>query len=98
MQVKIRLQVVQAAGSSVIGWVRCPSHVFMTSQACSFKIVVDPTPLPRSAGYFCEVCGFDESASVDVGPLFRVPVAVICPEVLLCLAVFPLPGGVILVR
>ena len=74
---QVRLQV----RSAVIGWVRCPTHVFMTSQPCAFKIVVDPTLLVRGGVYFGELFGFDEDVSMDAGPLFRVPVTVVCPEV-----------------
>ncbi|KAH9260780.1 hypothetical protein BASA81_001247 [Batrachochytrium salamandrivorans] len=61
-------------------WVKLPtSHLYLNSQPVVFKLSLETLELGEGA-HFAEVLGYD-SQNRDAGPLFRVPVTVIVPQV-----------------
>ena len=59
-------------------WVTCPENLLMTNGGRTIRIDVDPTKLACGAHY-TEVIGIDAD-DPDRGPMFRIPVTVVCPE------------------
>ncbi|KAI6243625.1 Tripeptidyl-peptidase 2 [Aphelenchoides fujianensis] len=53
-------------------------HLFLTNGATSFQLRVDPVGLEKGRVHVAEVAGYDADNGA-IGPLFRVPVAVIVP-------------------
>jgi tripeptidyl-peptidase-2 len=87
IQFEIRVQLEISLGGA--RWVRTPSVILVNSKASSFKVFIDPTILPKGTANFCEILGYDQMKGKSVGALFRVPITVIRPEVVIDLQTNP---------
>ncbi len=61
-------------------WLKAPLHMALMNEARSFSMQIDVSALPVGLHY-AEVCGYAAGATPTSGPLFRVPVTVVKPEV-----------------
>ena len=60
-------------------YVQHTDHLFLTNHSTNLQVRVDPTSLAKGL-HVTEIVGFDNE-NRDLGPLFRVPITVIIPEI-----------------
>ncbi|KAG1356236.1 hypothetical protein G6F62_002135 [Rhizopus arrhizus] len=60
-------------------WITVPDYLYIHSGGNAFQVKVDPTSLSQNKFHYGEVLGYDTS-SPERGPLFRVPVSVVKPQ------------------
>ncbi|EDV19912.1 uncharacterized protein TRIADDRAFT_61672 [Trichoplax adhaerens] len=58
-------------------WIDAPKYFMLNNSARSFDIKVDTSDL-RPGAHYSEICGYD-SACIELGPLFRIPITVTKP-------------------
>ncbi|KAG9416306.1 tripeptidyl-peptidase II Tpp2 [Aphanomyces cochlioides] len=62
-------------------WISCAEHLTLMHQGRNFKVAVDSSSLPAGHAHYGEVIAYDAKNAAR-GPVFRIPVTVIKPEVI----------------